>query len=227
MPIRCFYASDRTYEPKSAPMLPFSVSTTCTDWQFCELQGSTRYTWIRKKARLMPCFLFMRATGLTNPNRRWRSILPFLLLAPISNSTNCQIQVWNTQIKITDRRCLSVIFMRATGLEPAQPCDHKNLNLTRLPIPPRPRINYEVGVAEFFCTRPQTKFLLFIFTRSSSSRRCLLLQLKLTFQHSPQSTDLIISHFTEFVKRKQAFIYKFISNYLPLSISLLFCAFLR
>lgn len=28
--------------------------------------------------------------------------------------------------------------MRATGLEPAQPCDHKNLNLTRLPIPPCP-----------------------------------------------------------------------------------------
>ena len=31
-------------------------------------------------------------------------------------------------------------LVRATGLEPAQPCDHKNLNLTRLPIPPRPHI---------------------------------------------------------------------------------------
>ena len=31
-----------------------------------------------------------------------------------------------------------VLMVRATGLEPAQPCDHKNLNLTRLPIPPCP-----------------------------------------------------------------------------------------
>ncbi len=30
-------------------------------------------------------------------------------------------------------------LVRITGLEPAQPCDHKNLNLTRLPIPPYPR----------------------------------------------------------------------------------------
>ena len=29
-------------------------------------------------------------------------------------------------------------LVRVTGLEPAQPCDHKNLNLTRLPIPPHP-----------------------------------------------------------------------------------------
>ena len=28
--------------------------------------------------------------------------------------------------------------VRTTGLEPAQPFDHKNLNLTRLPIPPCP-----------------------------------------------------------------------------------------
>ena len=31
-------------------------------------------------------------------------------------------------------------MVRVTGLEPAQPCDHKNLNLTRLPIPPHPHI---------------------------------------------------------------------------------------
>ena len=29
-------------------------------------------------------------------------------------------------------------MVRTTGLEPAQPFDHKNLNLTRLPIPPCP-----------------------------------------------------------------------------------------
>ena len=32
----------------------------------------------------------------------------------------------------------SVAMVRTTGLEPAQPFDHKNLNLTRLPIPPCP-----------------------------------------------------------------------------------------
>lgn len=29
-------------------------------------------------------------------------------------------------------------LVRMTGLEPAQPCDHKILNLARLPIPPHP-----------------------------------------------------------------------------------------
>ena len=37
--------------------------------------------------------------------------------------------------KATER---SVALVRTTGLEPAQPFDHKNLNLTRLPIPPCP-----------------------------------------------------------------------------------------
>ena len=30
--------------------------------------------------------------------------------------------------------------MRVTGIEPAQPCGHKNLNLARLPVPPHPRM---------------------------------------------------------------------------------------
>ena len=30
-------------------------------------------------------------------------------------------------------------LVRMTGLEPARPFDHKNLNLTRLPIPPHPQ----------------------------------------------------------------------------------------
>ncbi len=29
-------------------------------------------------------------------------------------------------------------MVRVTGLEPAHSCEHKNLNLTRLPIPPYP-----------------------------------------------------------------------------------------
>jgi hypothetical protein len=37
-------------------------------------------------------------------------------------------------------------LVRVTGLEPAQPCDHKNLNLTRLPIPPYPHINNSLAI---------------------------------------------------------------------------------
>ena len=36
---------------------------------------------------------------------------------------------------------LSFLLVRMTGLEPAQPCDHKNLNLTRLPVPPHPHVS--------------------------------------------------------------------------------------
>lgn len=35
---------------------------------------------------------------------------------------------------------LSFLLVRVTGLEPAQPCDYKNLNLTRLPVPPHPHV---------------------------------------------------------------------------------------
>ena len=31
-----------------------------------------------------------------------------------------------------------LLLVRVKGLEPSQPCGHKNLNLTRLPIPPNP-----------------------------------------------------------------------------------------
>ena len=46
-----------------------------------------------------------------------------------------------------------VFLVRVKGLEPSQPCDHKNLNLTRLPIPPNPHM----------------KLTPFIFTRSKVS----------------------------------------------------------
>ena len=36
---------------------------------------------------------------------------------------------------------LSFLLVRMTGLEPAQPCDYKNLNLTRLPVPPHPHVS--------------------------------------------------------------------------------------
>ena len=32
-----------------------------------------------------------------------------------------------------------LFLVRVKGLEPSQPCGHKNLNLARLPIPPNPR----------------------------------------------------------------------------------------
>ena len=37
-------------------------------------------------------------------------------------------------------KCILLLLVRARGLEPPQPCDHKNLNLTRLPIPPYPHL---------------------------------------------------------------------------------------
>ncbi len=48
-------------------------------------------------------------------------------------------------------------LVRTTGLEPAQSCDHKNLNLTRLPIPPRPLVR-ETGLEPVRCKphAPQT-----------------------------------------------------------------------
>ena len=42
------------------------------------------------------------------------------------------------------RTCLLV---RVKGLEPSQPCDHKNLNLTRLPIPPNPHMKFPLAFA--------------------------------------------------------------------------------
>ena len=38
-------------------------------------------------------------------------------------------------------RIASRRLVRMTGLEPAQPCDYKNLNLTRLPVPPHPQVS--------------------------------------------------------------------------------------
>ena len=33
-------------------------------------------------------------------------------------------------------------LVRVTAIEPAQPCDHKNLNLARLPVPPYPLFRF-------------------------------------------------------------------------------------
>ena len=45
------------------------------------------------------------------------------------------------------KRCTFSFLVRARGLEPPQPCDHKNLNLTRLPIPPSPHPVLRCGFA--------------------------------------------------------------------------------
>ena len=47
-------------------------------------------------------------------------------------------------------------LVRVTGLEPAQPCDHKNLNLTRLPIPPHPHMLFDniYNIKTFECRQP-------------------------------------------------------------------------
>lgn len=41
--------------------------------------------------------------------------------------------------------------MRATGLEPARVLPHQNLNLARLPIPPRPRGVEKMGIVACGC----------------------------------------------------------------------------
>ena len=55
-----------------------------------------------------------------------------------------QMVIGSGKYKLKKRHlCLQTkkpFLVRVTGLEPAQPCDHKNLNLARLPIPPHPRI---------------------------------------------------------------------------------------
>ncbi len=52
--------------------------------------------------------------------------------------------------KILALPCRVASMVRITGLEPAQPCDHKNLNLTRLPIPPHPHISNIYNIKTFF-----------------------------------------------------------------------------
>lgn len=56
------------------------------------------------------------------------------------NALHCHKSCRKLRYKKTNRINGSFLFalVRTTGLEPAQPCDHKNLNLTRLPIPPCP-----------------------------------------------------------------------------------------
>ena len=45
------------------------------------------------------------------------------------------------QIKRGQPKGCPLLMVRVTGLEPAHRCRHKNLNLTRLPIPPHPHVN--------------------------------------------------------------------------------------
>ena len=49
--------------------------------------------------------------------------------------------------KTEPRGSVFSFLVRARGLEPPQPCDHKNLNLTRLPIPPSPHPVLRCGFA--------------------------------------------------------------------------------
>ena len=66
-------------------------------------------------------------------------------------------------------------LVRATGLEPAQPCDHKNLNLTRLPIPPRPHIGSPFGERCYYNTTKsacQEGFFFFYCLFLQTRKRC-------------------------------------------------------
>lgn len=50
---------------------------------------------------------------------------------------------------------VSLFLVRVKGLEPSRSCPHKNLNLTRLPIPPHPHIFYFA-----FCCLSTTIFII-------------------------------------------------------------------
>ncbi len=58
--------------------------------------------------------------------------------------------------------------MRVTGVEPAQPCGYKNLNLTRLPIPPYPHYYTNIPIyfafVKFFMPQNAVKLLFIDFT---------------------------------------------------------------
>ncbi len=133
------------------PLISFAPISNSSN---CEVQlGLLRYA---KKHGFAVLFCVCGQQNLLNLNRRRRFPFPLISFAPISNSSNCEVQLGFTQIRKKARLCRAFLCMRATGLEPAQPCDHKNLNLTRLPIPPRPRIyermwrNFSAHAREYF-----------------------------------------------------------------------------
>ncbi len=79
----------------------------------------------------------------------------FALAVATAGATVCLLFDWNRKVALYSSSFKScpritketmhkasflLLLVRVTGLEPAQPCDHKNLNLTRLPIPPHPHI---------------------------------------------------------------------------------------
>ena len=75
---------------------------------------------------------------------------------------------------------LLFVLVRVTGLEPAQPCDHKNLNLTRLPIPPHPHsglsqtirdYSTSYGVCQMFFCFFEKNFLFFRKKRHFSQKK--------------------------------------------------------
>ena len=86
-------------------------------------------------------------------------------------------------------------LVRVKGLEPSQSCPHKNLNLTRLPIPPNPHM----------------KLTPFIFTRSKVSE---------VHKQSLSRYFVIITQKKGLVKRKNKFFPLFFS---PRSGALTYC----
>ncbi len=58
----------------------------------------------------------------------------------------------------------TLVLVRVKGLEPSQPCGHKNLNLTRLPIPPNP--HFVKCLMIIACRMPFVKMFFDFFARN-------------------------------------------------------------
>ena len=122
------------------------ASVQCTVWRkpySCRFCLSAPHN---KKSEPDGSHFLVRMTGLAL--QRARSNVCFTVMR-VRASVQCT--VWRKPYSC--RFCLSTphnkksepdgshFLVRMTGLEPARPFDHKNLNLTRLPIPPHPQAN--------------------------------------------------------------------------------------
>ena len=68
-----------------------------------------------------------------------KTVHPICLSELGTDCANRYIVLYMPHTKKYAHVCGRISFVvRMTGLEPAQPCDHKILNLARLPIPPHP-----------------------------------------------------------------------------------------
>ena len=95
----------------------------------------------KTKTKIISVFTLVRETGLDSRRGLRGLVVRGSDSPPDCHSLPLLLQALSLLKKKKGKTNFPFPFLvRVTGLEPAQPCDHKNLNLTRLPIPPRPHI---------------------------------------------------------------------------------------